>query len=217
MIDDNPGASPLCVMSKLKRKGSSTAAAIGDVSAVAVREKGTAAHCKVLRFYYCVSPQIERAIQAFTAVPKNHSIYIHLFTKQKDDGSLLDPLVGSLAYRDILERHNLSHCEVMAIAPRCADWFVLRKFRVTGTIADQILMRENVVRSKLRLQSCSNEIYLPPELIDELAKSWFSASRSTEHMMRGTINEDSAFAALSNKQFVKAVYSVGMISCMVGK
>ena len=157
LIDDNPGASPFCVMSKLKRTGSSTAAAIEDVSAVAVREKGTAAHCKVLRFYYCVTPHIECAFQTFTTVPKNHSLSNQLFTKRRDDGSLLDPPAGSLAYRDISERHILSHCEVMTIAQRCADWFKLRKFRVTGNIAGQILMRDNVLRCRLGLQRCSNE------------------------------------------------------------
>lgn len=35
--------------------------------------------------------------------------------------------------------------------------------------------------------------------------------------MRGTIDEDSALAALSNKQFVKAVDFVGMISCKTEK
>jgi hypothetical protein len=73
------------------------------------------------------------------------------------------------------------------------------------------------VRSCLRL-SCApdndnsrdNEEHRSRTMLETFVSSWFSSSRSTEEMMRGSANEDAVIRALSRKPFIKAIYETGM-------
>lgn len=63
-------------------------------------------------------------------------------------------------------------------------------FRVVGTLAGQILMRDNALRKTLSVTPTAKSEQLPhEELLESLAGSWFSTSRSTEAMISGTLNE----------------------------
>lgn len=84
-------------------------------------------------------------------------------------------------------------------------------YRLTGTLAGQVLLRDNQVRDGLGLSRNSNDNHSPLELLSSLCNSWFSTSRSTESMMRGTGNESAVLAALSRKHFVVGVFEVGMV------
>ena len=45
-----------------------------------------------------------------------------------------------------------------------------------------------------------------------LCKSWLSRSRSTEAMMRGTVNEDACLGALKSMTFIEHIFSCGMLA-----
>jgi hypothetical protein len=73
-------------------------------------------------------------------------------------------------------------------------------------------MSNNRIRLLLGLDPRESEGMQPTQLLRELADSWFSTSRSTESMMRGTVNEDAVLCALKAKAFVRDVFAVGMLA-----
>jgi hypothetical protein len=60
-------------------------------------------------------------------------------------------------------------------------------------------------------QETQNAFISVEERILALSRSWFSSVRSTDSMMRGTINKALVVNALSRKEFVKGIFEVGMI------
>lgn len=48
-------------------------------------------------------------------------------------------------------------------------------------------------------------------LLASLVSGWFSSTRSTEAMKRGTKNEKAVLSALSNQSYIKALFELGMI------
>jgi hypothetical protein len=138
---------------------------------------------------------------------------------QDDDALTLSISLRSKALKRQIEEQVHRRCRALTLGQRCADWFVLRQFRVTGTNASSILLKRNVSRSCLGLgcgQNCDNSRFSeeesPRALLETLAKSWFSSSRSTEEMMRGTANEGSVIRSLSGKSFIAAILEIGMIA-----
>jgi hypothetical protein len=193
------------------------------VTAVAVRERGTEKYSKVLRFAYRVSAGVASASETWVAVPgcglSNH----FLFVKRDDSGRIFVPPADSEALKDVVERALLEKCMILTIGQRCADWFVLRQFRVTGTNAGNILMSDNEVRTAIQYDAIFNSVQISslPSLsssdsttLISLLTSWFSSSRSTEPMMRGSANEGSVLSALRKKHFVACLFEVGMIAKM---
>lgn len=90
------------------------------------------------------------------------------------------------------------------IDQRCADWFLLRQFIVTGTIAGMVLLSDSPVVDVLGIVSAvSEETIRPNEVLQNLSGSCLTSSRSTEAMKRGTANEGAVLAALRRKGFVK--------------
>jgi hypothetical protein len=80
----------------------------------------------------------------------------------------------------MVEQRLIRTCRVVTLGQRCADWFVLRQFRITGTNASNILMNVNTVRSCPRL-SCApdndnsrdHEEQSSRTLLETFASSWF--------------------------------------------
>jgi hypothetical protein len=99
----------------------------------------------------------------------------------------------------------------------------MRQFRVTGTNASNIFMSDNQVRTAIHYDATfnSDQISSLPSLsssdstkLISLLTSWFSSSRSTEPMMRGSANEGSVLSALRTKHFVACLFEVGIIAKM---
>lgn len=186
----------------------------GTVTAVAIREQGTKKLSNVLRFLHNVPSSISSSMESWIAVPRTASVTRMLFSRRNDAGHLFTPPASSSAEKDIVERHLFQNCSVLTISQRCADWFVMRQFRVTGTNGGDILLRDATVRSLIGLPAQSpesNDMTLP-QLLSSFTRTWFSSLRSTEAMMRGTGNESAVLAALSSREFVKAIYECGMLS-----
>lgn len=193
------------------RPSGESATGRSQVTAVAVREHGTKHFSNVIRFMYTVPSAIARSVETWIAVPRTAPVAHLLFSKRDDQGRLVTPAPDSSKEKDVIELRLLQHCSVLTIGQQCADWFILRQFRVTATSAGKILLADVEVRNSLGLQPRPPADVSPAATLSSLMGSWFSSSRSTEAMMRGTANEGAVFAALSAKSFVVAIYECGML------
>ena len=111
------------------------------VTALAVREKGSAKCSKIHRFMYCVPSTLSKSLEAWIAVLSKLALEQKLFSKRGDDNRIVSPAVDPLDPKDVPDRHLLCKCTVLTINQRCADWFVLRQLRVTGTGAGKISVK----------------------------------------------------------------------------
>lgn len=174
------------------------------VIAVGVRERGTDKACCVIRFLYAVPQSIADAIKTWVAVPRyNFEDKCLLFNGGEYD---MSDLKKSLEDRLKNESIVLTKCQ------RCADWFVLRQFRITGTIAGRILLTDSVIRSKIGRSTDLETPMTTADCFKRLVSSWISSARSTEHMMRGTRNEGNVINALRGKPLVRQIHECGMIA-----
>lgn len=115
----------------------------------------------------------------------------------------------------VLARMARDACNVLSIGQRGGDWFILRQFSITKTTAGKIHL-SNVrlleVMGRFRDASVAACERLTLKMVlSDLCRSWISPIRSTEDMMRGTLNEETVFAAVKIIDFVKAVFEVGML------
>ena len=152
-------------------------------------------------------------METWIAVPKTEP-FVHLLFSVKDEaGRVLCPAADSTLDKEIVERPTLQNCTVLTVGHRCADWFVLRQFRVTGTTAGKLITKDDRFRRAigLPLQTAEQDVS-PAQKFQSLVASWFGMFRLTEEMMRGTVNETASLAALSAKPFVKAVFECGMLA-----
>ena len=146
--------------------------------------------------------------------PQEGSLSNKMFSKIPDNGSILCPPPDTCELKDDLGRRPLANCIMLKIDQRCADWFVLRQFRVTGTSAGKILSNNNEVRNSIGMDSNvaqSTEQALQ-KILQSFLKTWFSSSRSNEPMMRGTANESEIIASLASWDFVQCLYVCGMLA-----
>jgi hypothetical protein len=191
------------------------------VTAVAVRERGNEKHSKVLRFAYRASPPLSTAIETWVAVPGGGLTTETLFVKRDDTGRICIPSPDSDAPKDVVERVVLANCVVLTVGQRCADWFVLRQFRVTGTNAGKFLMSDNEVRTAIDydITDSFTQILEPLDCNScdsrtsfSLFAYWFSSCRSTEPTMRKSANVGAVLRALRRKTFVVGLFEAGMIA-----
>jgi YqaJ-like viral recombinase domain len=220
VLDDDPSSGPasfFCTKS-FQNCGASSRA---QVTAAAVREHGTVKFSKILRFMYRVPSNVSRAVETWIAVPGAGLGHSALFIKRDDNGRIITPAPDSPDCKDVVEREILRNCVVLTVGQRCADWFVLRQFRVTGTNAGRFLMEDENVRTELGYsprhiatvgEGMESLARSTTEKMQALVSSWFSTARSTEAMMRGSRNEPSVMNALERKDFVKCLFEVGMIA-----
>jgi hypothetical protein len=190
-----------------------------DVTAVAVRDQRTTDFSKIIRFGYSLPPAIEAKLNSWIAVPLRRSrCPDSLFLRFNSDGSIIPPAIAAVGPRSRIESWVLTKCQVLTLAQRCADWFYLRMFRLTGTIAASILLESSDIRPLLGIYtrptdaSSGDDRGRPTALLAKLMSSWLSSARSSEAMMRGTANEDAMLSALRNKPFIVGLFECGMLA-----
>ncbi|PXF43106.1 hypothetical protein BWQ96_07140 [Gracilariopsis chorda] len=216
ILNDEPSQGPKTWFAgktlKIRNRGESHAVNRVKVTAVAVRERGTDKFSRIIRFIYSLPSSFSTLLESWIAVPKCTRMFGTLFSKRDNTGRLTIPPNDSTEFQDVIERHILDHCSVLTLDQRCADWFVLRQFRVTGTSAGKILHANDAFREMVGLSepTCTEQT-LQQSLLS-FVQTWFGGGRSTEPMMRGTANEPAVVASLKLKAFVQAFYSCGMLS-----
>jgi len=105
-----------------------------------------------------------------------------------------EPSEGSV----LAEGKLLQSCCQLCMGQRTADWFTLRTFHLTATMASQVL-------------GGSYDGKNDGEVLTALLKSWFNRSRSTTNMVIGTKNEDAVLMAFSKLPHVLHIWSVGLL------
>eukprot|EP00737_Agarophyton_chilense_P004797 gb/GEZJ01006395.1/.p1 GENE.gb/GEZJ01006395.1/~~gb/GEZJ01006395.1/.p1 ORF type:complete len:425 (-),score=36.09 gb/GEZJ01006395.1/:504-1778(-) len=178
-----------------------------------IRERGSKKFAKVLRFAYLLPNGLADLVKCWIAVPRSQSNRKFLFSKRTNDGKLVIPQSDATDDRDTVELHCHAHCRILTVGQRCADWFILRQFRITGTTAGATLLADANFRSDLNLPppGSPHEDTMSKKM-KRLGASWFSSARSNESMMRGTCNEQAVLNALSKKPFVLSIHECGMLA-----
>ena len=124
-----------------------------QVVSIAVTARPTKTFCKVIRFLYSVPPHISGAVDKWLAVPKSE-INSHLpFNNRSEHGEVEASTISSDEKNAFIESFLLRHCNVKTIGQRCADWFLLRQFRITGTSAGQLLRSDPSTTELLGINS----------------------------------------------------------------
>lgn len=183
-----------------------------QVTAVAVRERGTPHFSKVLRFLYSTPSSFSESIETWVAVPRSHAHDEKLLFAKTLGQAASDPSADASSPRAVIESTVLRNCCVLTKGQRCADWFIMRQFRVTGTIAGKIMLADNNVRVLLGYPPHPDPAPDETAMLNSLVQSWFSGARSTEAMMRGTANESAVLGAVCNKDFIVAAFECGMVA-----
>jgi hypothetical protein len=96
-----------------------------------------------------------------------------------------------------LESILIQYCNPLTHAQRTAEWFTLRQFHVSATMASRIL---GTTQDKT-----------DSELLQLLIDSWFSRARSTSDMVAGTKNEDAILDAFLQHPNVKNLFECGLL------
>ncbi len=96
---------------------------------------------------------------------------------------------------EILEQH----CYALTSLQRTADWFLLRTFHLTATMASKLLSDS--------ISSTTTSV----ELMSSLIKSWFNRNRSTKPMVFGSKNEEAVLLHLASKNYVLNMYDCGLL------
>jgi hypothetical protein len=184
-----------------------------QIVAVAIRERGTEKFSKVLRFMHNLPEPMSRLTNTWIATPRPETCAHLLFGAwSKRNSPSQWPTPDENSEKCCVARHVMDRCQVLTIGQRCADWFILRRYRITGTIASQLTMSRDELRVLLGLGPARGNEKTPQQQLRSCADSWFSRSRSTEAMMRGTVNEGACVSALAKLAFVKTIFEVGMIA-----
>jgi hypothetical protein len=159
-------------------------------------------------------------METWISVPGSGSGGTTLFTRRDDNGRVITPGENSMECKENVERNILSYCVFISVGQRCADWFVLSQFRVTGKNAGKTLLGNESVPNEVGYtsmvdlamgQETQNAFISFEERILALSSSWFRYAISTESMMRGTSNEALLVNASWRKEFVKGIFEVEII------
>lgn len=200
IIDDDPLYGMACFSAK--RRGSQRNA---SERAVAIREPTRQPVANIIRFRYDLPASLSTQVMCWVASTMPIGTKRNLYSDEKlvGDEQTWNPRI--IEFLDV-------QCTPLTIGQRCADWFLLRRFRLTATIAAKLLQHDSTFRESLQLRRTDGVTKDAKAWMKELMTSWFSNRRGTEAMMRGTINENCVLSALEGMPWVKAIREVGLLS-----
>ena len=147
------------------------------------------ADCKELRMF-SVGNQFTNSHNKWIAYKsKNSRPESLLFSKKDEDGKWSS-----------VEQFLKKNCYPLTTVQRTADWFLMKSFRITGTMASVIS------HNKLPVSAA----YLSATL-DSCINSWFGRHRSNENMQIGTDNEDITAKRFQTKPYVVSFHNCGLL------
>jgi hypothetical protein len=146
---------------------------------------------KLLRFFVYGFPNVDSMLRSWVIVPK------------KNDKVTFERLYYYYANKPTVvqdaETYFNDRAQPLTHAQRTAEWFILRAFHLTATMASRILNSANPMDSST--------------ILEMLLLSWFSRSRSTTEMVIGTTNETAILLAFSRNPFVLHLFECGLFEC----
>ena len=162
--DDASCGSDVLSAAKTLRAGDGEARSTRQVVATAMKKRPTRKFCKLIRFLYSVPPHISSAVETWIAVPKSKLTSNLLFDNRSEGGMVVASVISSHEKKAFMESFLLQNCNVKTIGQRCADWFLLRQFRVTGTSAGQLLLLDSSTTEMLGINTAEE---IEPALDDD--------------------------------------------------
>jgi hypothetical protein len=145
---------------------------------------------KILRFFIYGFPN--------TTIIMNRWAVVGKVTKASCSPLFVDDIPqDNLEDAELIEQHLMERCTILTSVQRSCDWFTLRGFHLTATMAGKLFT--------------SSTTLTPTEVLEKLMDSWFSRSRSTTPMVIGSKNENAVLKAFSDLDFVSSVFDVGLI------
>ena len=143
---------------------------------------------KILRFFVFGFPRPEKIFRDFIVVPKKNyrTVLNLLFAPEESNNELTQRIEHVILQKSV----------ALTYAQRTCEWFTLRAFHVTATMAARI------VSSSTMLDTIT--------IYEMLVSSWFSRNRSTPEMVTGTKNESAILYALLHNRFIEAIYECGL-------
>ena len=143
---------------------------------------------KMLRFFL-TGDEVQQMSNTWICVPKKSKV---------QQNTLFDGVPSSLKYN--AENRLLQNCNPLTIGQRCADWFLMRTFHLTGTVGASIgSLDQNISDDRLN------------SILNNLTSSWFNRFPSSKPMKIGSKNENSVMMALRQESFVKDLFEVGLL------
>ena len=98
-----------------------------------------------------------------------------------------------------MEELLLESVKALTLDQRCADWFILRRFSITGTAAAKLAAMQD-----------------SPDLMEKaaalLVESWTGRGRASEAMLSGQLNEDMVFTEVLQLPWVTSGFTAGLLS-----
>ncbi len=142
---------------------------------------------KLLRFYMIGFPRITNVLIEWVIVPKknNKSNFKRLFHPSEKSKVV-----------EHLEDYLISWTMPLTHSQHTADWFTLRGFHLSATMAGRLFT--------------SQEEYSDETVLSMLLSSWFSRSRSTTEMVIGTKHEDAILQSFASLRIVHEVFDCGL-------
>ena len=96
-----------------------------------------------------------------------------------------------------------AHCEPLTVCQRVADWFLMKSFRLTGTMVGKIMPTP--------VEEWTDERH--HDFLSECLKSWFGRFKASTAMKLGTDNEEATATKFAQEDFVKSFFDVGLLQC----
>jgi hypothetical protein len=124
--------------------------------------------------------------------------------QRKKFPTIFTPYQGGDEHLKELKQHAedalIQNINILTQGQRTADWFTLRAFHLSATMAG-ILFNNNY-------ESKSDQ-----DIMKQLCKSWFRHSCSTTAMVIGTKNEGAVLNSFSKLSYMKGVFECGLLEC----
>jgi hypothetical protein len=145
---------------------------------------------KILCFYVSGFPNVGFLFKTWVCIPKAiSSPFKCLFVGNQDRNT------------DVVERVIVRNAYALTMVQQTADWFTLRAFHVTATMASRILH--------------STVEHDDATILQMLLSSWFNRMRSMEEMRIGSKNEDAVLMAFTSFPSVTDIFQCGLFESKV--
>jgi hypothetical protein len=107
--------------------------------------------------------------------------------------------------REFSDLDNLlrQHCVALTTYQWTADWFMLRAFHATATMAGSLLATVDGANT--------NTAESDSVLLAKFVNNWFSRTRSTEPMVIGSKNEQAVLKSLNEMPYIDQLFNVGLL------
>lgn len=116
VVNDGPGGGPVVHTAKKSvKRGGQRSSTRTQVTAVAVKERGSEKYSKVLRFLFKVPSDMDAKLNTWIAVPHAVSCFSSLYSKRDDSGKIALPIAGGADLKESVESAVWSKCSVLTV------------------------------------------------------------------------------------------------------